>query len=184
MFPMSVKAVHALVLSRRGAKLQKICLEVRSLNVTWWPDLFMYGGQKFQVMCTMNVAIVMPNLAALCAAFFTLSGKNIKGGGYTPPPVGAWVNRRTAVFGANLEQLLSQNWYICYLRSGQIRDLFMTSLWEIIEMRHTLSKWVKTTQYFQDYDGLSHPCWFRCHLLTGTPEKVIWGHVRSPVVYC
>ena len=38
----------------------------------------------------MNVGIVMPNLAALRAAFFTLSGKNLKGGGRitaTPPSV-------------------------------------------------------------------------------------------------
>ena len=33
--PMSFKAMHALVLPRRGAKLQKMCLEVRSLSVTW-----------------------------------------------------------------------------------------------------------------------------------------------------
>ena len=32
-------------------------------------------------MCAMNVAIVMPNLAAPCAAVFTLSGKTLRGGG-------------------------------------------------------------------------------------------------------
>ena len=43
----------------------------------------------------------MPNLAALRAAVFTLSGKNLRGvgGGYPPPPVGAWVYpRRTYRF--------------------------------------------------------------------------------------
>ena len=35
---------------------------------------------------------------------------------------------------------LSQNLYICELRSGQIRDLYITSLWENIEMRPTSSK--------------------------------------------
>ena len=43
-------------------------------------------------MCAMNVGIVMPNLAALRAAVFTLSGKNLRGGGgYPSPPVGARV---------------------------------------------------------------------------------------------
>ena len=69
---------------------------------------------------------------------------------------------------------------------GQVRFVIFTLqvYEENIEMRPTLSKWVKTTQFFQNYDGLSHLWWSRCHLLTGTPEKVIWGHVRSSVVYC
>ena len=42
----------------------------------------------------MNVGIVMQNLVALRAAVFTLSGKNLKGGGadIRPPPVGTRVN--------------------------------------------------------------------------------------------
>ena len=41
----------------------------------------------------MNVEIVVLNLAALRAAVFTLSGKNLmEGSGYSPPPVGARVN--------------------------------------------------------------------------------------------
>ena len=35
---------------------------------------------------------------------------------------------------------ISQNLYICDLRSGQIRDLYITSLLENIEMRPVLSK--------------------------------------------
>ena len=44
-------------------------------------------------MCAMNVEIVMPNLAVLRAAVFTLSGKSQGGGGGYPPhpPVGARV---------------------------------------------------------------------------------------------
>ena len=40
----------------------------------------------------------------------------------------------------------SQNLYICDLKSGQIRDLYITSLWENVEMRAALSKRVKTTE--------------------------------------
>ena len=43
----------------------------------------------------MYVEIVVPNLAALCAAVFTLSAKKKNsGGGYPPLPVGARVNLR------------------------------------------------------------------------------------------
>ena len=43
-------------------------------------------------MCEMNVGIVMPNLAALRAAVFTLFGKKPQGGGnIRPPPDGARV---------------------------------------------------------------------------------------------
>ena len=43
-------------------------------------------------MCAMNVEIAMPNLVALCAAVFTLSGKKLRGADIPPPPVGARVN--------------------------------------------------------------------------------------------
>ena len=79
---------------------------------------------------------------------------------------------------------ISHNLYICDLRSGQIPVLYITSLWENTVMGPALSKWVKTTQFFQDYHGLSYLWWSRCRLLTGTSEKVIWGHVRSSVVHC
>ena len=48
------------------------------------------------------------------------------------------------------------NVYICDLRSGQLRDLYIVSLWDNIEMRPSSSERVKTTQLFQDYDRLSH----------------------------
>ena len=71
---------------------------------------------------------------------------------------------------------ISQNLYICELRSGQIHDLYITSLWENTEMRPTSSKWVETTQFFHNYDGLSYLWWSRFHLWAGTPGKVISGH--------
>ena len=79
---------------------------------------------------------------------------------------------------------ISHSLYICDLKSGQTRDLYITTLRENIEMRPALSKRVKTTQLFQNYyDRLCHLRWSRCHLLAGAPEKVIWGHVRSSIVY-
>ena len=37
-------------------------------------------------MCKNDEGIVMPNFAALRAAVFPLSTKNLRGGGYLPPP--------------------------------------------------------------------------------------------------
>ena len=37
-------------------------------------------------MCKKDEEIVMPNFAALRAAVFQLSTKNLRGGGYPPPP--------------------------------------------------------------------------------------------------
>ena len=48
----------------------------------------------------------------------------------------------------------SQNFDICDLRSGQSRDLHITSLWENHEMCPASSQRVKTAQFFQDYDRL------------------------------
>ena len=42
--------------------------------------------------CAMNVRIKSPNLAALRAAVFTLSAKNLRGGLLEPPPAGNRVN--------------------------------------------------------------------------------------------
>ena len=50
---------------------------------------------------------------------------------------------------------ISYNFYICYLRSGQTRDLYIASLWENIEMTPVSCKRVKTTQVFQYYGRLS-----------------------------
>ena len=51
---------------------------------------------------------------------------------------------------------LSQNGYICDLRSGHSSDHYSTSLWENNETCSALSKRVKTTQFFQDYVRLSY----------------------------
>ena len=42
-------------------------------------------------MCKIDKGIVIPNFAALRAAVFSLFAKNLRGGGYPPPPVGARV---------------------------------------------------------------------------------------------
>ena len=50
---------------------------------------------------------------------------------------------------------ISHNFYICELSSGQIRDLYVTGLWENNEMRPASSKGVKITQFLTDYDRLT-----------------------------
>ena len=58
--------------------------------------------------------------------------------------------------------------------SGQIRDLYITSLWKNIGMRPSSSKRVKTTQLFQAYDILCDLyVMIKRHLLTGAPGRVI-----------
>ena len=68
-------------------------------------------------MCAMNVEIVLPNLAALRDAVFTLSGKNLRGGGADnrPLPVGARVST-IILIPTNYEDLqyspsFTENWY-------------------------------------------------------------------------
>ena len=50
---------------------------------------------------------------------------------------------------------LSHNLYNCDLRSDQIRDLYITSLWGNNEKGLASNTRVKTTQFFQDCDRLS-----------------------------
>ena len=68
-------------------------------------------------------------------------------------------------------------------RSGQNHHLYITSLWQNIEMRPASSKRVKTTQFCQDYDRLSYLQWPRCNLLTLTPRRVICSYMRSSIVF-
>ena len=77
------------------------------------------------------------------------SGQVTRGGLLTPPQKGC-NHARARVFHGSISSLqvfirvppyticLSQNSYICDLRSGQIRDLYITRLWENIEMRSAL----------------------------------------------
>ena len=53
----------------------------------------------------------MPNFAALRAAVFPLSTKNLRGGGYPPPPVGARVNlsKRAYASVCHMHGYLSRN---------------------------------------------------------------------------
>ena len=51
----------------------------------------------------------MPNFAALRAAVFPLSTKNLRGGGYPPPPVGARVNYEVYRGRGNNDQCENNN---------------------------------------------------------------------------
>ena len=67
-------------------KLRKTQLEVRSPNVTWRRDLWCHRVIVFLEMCQIVDWIGMANLAALRAAVFPLSAKNLRGGRITAPP--------------------------------------------------------------------------------------------------
>ena len=70
-------------------KLRKTQLEVRSLTATWSRDLWGHRVVVFLEMCQIVGWTAMANLAALRAAVFSLSAKNLRGGGVeiNPPPV-------------------------------------------------------------------------------------------------
>ena len=55
-------------------------------------------GQNLHTICGIDVGIGMPNFAALGAAVFELSAKNLRGGRIpAPPPVGARVKVHVSV---------------------------------------------------------------------------------------
>ena len=82
---MSFKAMHALVLPRQGAKLQKVCLEVRS-----WPgDLnFTCMGSKFSGNVRNECRSSHAKFGgAARRRFYAIWKKTSRGGGYPPPSV-------------------------------------------------------------------------------------------------
>ena len=92
----SFKEFGSLVCPWHDVKLRKTQLEVRSFNPTWSRDLW---GQRvifFLEMCQIVGWTAMANLAALRAAVFPLSTKNLTGGlKSTPPPVrGLTINKK------------------------------------------------------------------------------------------
>ena len=68
---------------------------VGSLDLTWWPDLTWHGVEIFTKVAEKMGDKVGENPAALRAAVFLISSKNLRGGVQTPPPSRARVN----VFG-------------------------------------------------------------------------------------
>ena len=59
---------------------------VGSLDLTWWPDLTWHWVQLFTKVAEKMGGKVRENPAALRAAVFSLSSKNLRGGVQTPPP--------------------------------------------------------------------------------------------------
>ena len=60
---------------------------VGSLDLTWWPDLTRHWIEIFTKVAEKMGGKVDENPAALRAAVFSLSSKNLRGGGVqTPPP--------------------------------------------------------------------------------------------------
>ena len=77
-FPWSIVAV---------ARLESYFV-VGSLDLTWWPDLTWHWVEIFTKVAEKMGGKVGENPAALRAAVFSLSSKNLRGGGdvQTPPP--------------------------------------------------------------------------------------------------
>ena len=70
---------------------------VGSLDLTWWPDLTWPWAEIFTKVAEKMGGKVGENLAALRAAVFSLSSKNLRGGGGVqtpPPPAGRGLNSR------------------------------------------------------------------------------------------
>ena len=97
LYIVSFKEFGSLVCLWHDVKLRKTQLEVRSLTATWSRDLW---GHRvvvcFLEMCQIVGWTAMANLAALRAAVFSLSAKNLTGG-WNQPPAGARVNRGSAL---------------------------------------------------------------------------------------
>ena len=69
---------------------------VGSLDLTWWPDLTWPWVKIFTKVAEKMGGKVGENPAALRAAVFSLSSKNLRGGGVqTPPPSRARVNKQS-----------------------------------------------------------------------------------------
>ena len=94
LYIVSFKEFGSLVCLWHDVKLRKTQLEVRSLTATWSRDLWGHRVVVFLEMCQIVGWTAMANLAALRAAVFSLSAKNLRGGGgvKSTPPAGARVN--------------------------------------------------------------------------------------------
>ena len=96
LYIVSFKEFGSLVCLWHDVKLRKTQLEVRSLTATWSRDLWVHRVVVFLEMCQIVGWTAMANLAALRAAVFSLSAKNLRGGGWNqPPPAGARVKTTT-----------------------------------------------------------------------------------------
>ena len=86
LYIVSFKEFGSLVCLWHDVKLRKTQLEVRSLTATWSRDLWGHRVVVFLEMCQIVGWTAMANLAALRAAVFSLSAKNLRGGGWNQPP--------------------------------------------------------------------------------------------------
>ena len=84
-FPWNIVAV---------ARWESYCV-VGSLDLTWWPDLTWPWAEIFTKVAEMMGGKVGENPAALRAAVFSLSSKNLRGGrSNAPPPAGRGLRPR------------------------------------------------------------------------------------------
>ena len=103
-FPWNVVAVARL----------EIYFVVGSLDLTWWPDLTWHWVEIFTKVAEKMGGKVGENPAALRAAVFSLSSKNLRGGGaFKRPPSRARVKGRVSTDIGNME-LWARGWSIYF----------------------------------------------------------------------
>ena len=101
---------------------------VGSLDLTWWPDLTWPWAEIFTKVAEKMGGKVGENPAALRAAVFSLSSKNLRGGGgrsNAPPPSRARVNVN---YNHNHNQFPTKIIYLKSNRLSPVRQIRITFL--------------------------------------------------------
>ena len=98
-FPWNIEAV---------ARLESYFV-VGSLDLTWWPDLTWHWVEIFTKVAEKMGGKVGENPAALRAAVFSLSSKNLRGGAFKrpPPPAGRGICHGNELYFVKTHMLLT-----------------------------------------------------------------------------
>ena len=109
---------------------------VGSLDLTWWPDLTWPWAKIFTKVAEKMGGKVGENPAALRAAVFSLSSKNLRGGGRSnapPPPAGRGLRNKTKLFRPATGQ------FVVHCSQKRPQTTSSPSPWSIIVIRRNLN---------------------------------------------
>ena len=146
LYIVSFKEFGSLVCLWHDVKLRKTQLEVRSLTATWSRDLWGHRVVVFLEMCQIVGWTAMANLAALRAAVFSLSAKNLTGGWNQPPPP---VRGLMTLFRLRMVKQI--------LPSGRIVSWSPWSSWKFLPSLRScknLSGWPRTSRNYLPAPGI------------------------------